>query len=112
MNSQPFDAVAVSTSLLPTGKTPPPVTRPPTLVFTPTVIVAAGAKNAVLVLSCAGTVMVCSALVLPSFQTVKSQLFDAVAVKVALLPTKNTPPPATLPPLAGLANTVTVLAAA
>ena len=47
MNAQPLDAVAVSTSLLPTTKSPLPVTEPPAFVLSLTVMVASGTKLAV-----------------------------------------------------------------
>ena len=48
----------------------------------------AGAKVAVYVILVGGTVIVYRLLVLPSFQLVNNQLFDAVAVNRMLLPTK------------------------
>ena len=43
-NVHPFEAIAVNTTLLPTRKTPLPVTEPPTLVLLLTVIVTGGTK--------------------------------------------------------------------
>ena len=55
-----------------------------------------------------GTMMAWGLLVAPSFQWLNSQPLVAVAVSTALLPTTYTPPPVTLPALAGTATTVTV----
>src|ERR1035437_9403018 len=56
-----------------------------------------------------GTVMTYGLLVVPSFQLMNCHALEAVAVSTALLPTRYTPPPATLPALVGFANPVTVL---
>src|ERR1017187_8775328 len=57
----------------------------------------------------AGTVMTYGLLVVPSFQAMNCQLFEAAAVSTALLPTRYTAPPITLPALVGSASPVTVL---
>ena len=69
-NTQPLEAVAVITALLPTTKVPLPVTVPPTFVLLLTVSVAATPKFAVYVMFVAGTVMVSVRFVVPSLQLV------------------------------------------